>query len=92
MNTVFILHTRGDPLTAIRHFLRDLWGRTDVDGMLIPIIRKEDTSVTLCLSDHPEQMAEADPFAPAISYNTAQFSRSSSRNADGARIRKAGRS
>lgn len=73
MKTWWKINTKGDPLTAIRHFLRDLWLYAEFDGMILPVYQANGTDLAPQLITNPDQIASAEPCAPFVAFNTAQI-------------------
>lgn len=64
------LDTRGDPLAAVRQFLRNVFDAAGLDQLLARGYEAND--VHLLFLDDPAQLAQADPFAPVMRTNAAQ--------------------
>jgi formate dehydrogenase subunit beta len=73
MATQWMLETNGDPLGSIQLFLRDIWPNAAIDGILLPLRTAEERDVTPQLIDSPDQLDQADPFAPIMRVNAAQL-------------------
>ena len=73
MKTSWILETDGNPLSAIRQFLLELWPYAGLSGMLIPVYQVNGTQVAPAFIDEPGQLVNSDPFAPVIAGNSAKL-------------------
>ena len=73
MKTSWILETDGNPLTAVRQFLLELWPNASLSGMLIPVYKANGTQVAPAFIDEPGQLVQSDPFAPIIAGNSARL-------------------
>jgi formate dehydrogenase (coenzyme F420) beta subunit len=72
MKTSWILETDGNPLTAVRQFLLELWPYAGLSGMLIPVYQVNGTQVAPTFIDDPGQLVQSDPFAPIVAGNSAR--------------------
>ncbi len=72
MNTPWLIHTRGDPLNAVRQFLVNLWAQAQFEGMLVPVYQPKTERVVPQLLETPAQLAGADPLAPLEIVNSAK--------------------
>ncbi len=69
--THWVLHTEGDPLGAVRHFLARLFQSARLDGLLIPLHEDGPAGMKPTLVRDPDLLAAADPFAPLMAVNAA---------------------
>ena len=73
MDTIWMIKTRGDPLSAIRLFLYNLWFQIDLDGIILPFYREGETDLKPRLAREPAELLSADPFLPVVSFNAARL-------------------
>jgi len=73
MMTTWKLNTHGQPLTAVRQFLQNIWDKAGLMGMLIPIYSPDRMSVDITLINDPARLADADPFAPLMRENSGKL-------------------
>lgn len=67
----WILNTYGDPLSAARQFLLDLWVLLDLKGILAPVYKMSHQEVGFELIEDPARLSCVDPFFPFVSINGA---------------------
>ena len=79
MNTQWLLKTYGDPLKAVRKFIRAVWQEARLDGMLAPLNESahqretEAMRVKLRLIADPDQLEQVNPFKPLMTVNVASL-------------------
>jgi formate dehydrogenase subunit beta len=73
MDTIWMIKTRGDPLSAIRLFLYNLWSQIDLDGFVAPFYRDGEAALQPRLATDPVELLSADPFLPIVSFNAARL-------------------
>ncbi len=66
METQWILRTSGDPLATVQRFLRDIWARGGLTGMLAPYRSPNTSAITLRLAQESRHFDNVDPFAPVM--------------------------
>jgi len=78
MPASWMLKTNGDPLMAVRGFLISLWEHaeqfptTDLAGMLVPYFEPKADGLLPVLAEDPNELADANPFAPLVIMNVAK--------------------
>ncbi len=72
METQWILRTSGDPLATVQRFLRDIWARGGLTGMLVPYRSPNTSAITLRLAQESRHFDNVDPFAPVMLDNAAE--------------------
>lgn len=70
MNNHWILPTRGEPLAAVQDFLRRIYARARLDGMLVPLAVGGEAGVVCELVTDRDRLQLADPFAPLAPANS----------------------
>jgi formate dehydrogenase subunit beta len=73
MNTQWMLATNGDPLGTIQHFIDDVWQKTSLTGMLVPLNGNPQTVTSARLVEDRAQLADVNPFKPLMILNTARL-------------------
>ncbi len=73
MAITWALHTHGDPLATTRRFLRRIWERAGLEGMILPVYQPGHLQVAPGWIDSPTQLALADPFAPLMLVNSSRL-------------------
>jgi formate dehydrogenase subunit beta len=73
MDTIWMIKTRGDPLSAIRLFLYNLWFQVGLDGIVLPFYRDGETGLKPRLAREPVELLSADPFLPVVCFNAARL-------------------
>ena len=72
MSTQWMIKTHGDPLGAVRGFVKTVWQAFDLDGMIAPMNGlAEDTGPRLI--DDPDELSSLNPFAPLMPINAANL-------------------
>jgi formate dehydrogenase subunit beta len=76
--STWILETHGDPLGAVRDFVKTIWLESGLDGMLVTINGSNpadslDLSVKPQFIDDPQRLSEINPFKPLMTVNAARF-------------------
>jgi ferredoxin len=85
MNTSWIIHTKGDPLSTTRQFLHDLWVQSDLEGILVPIYQ-EGGSIAPTLLKDPEELSTADPYVSVMTMQAAHIITEISRQKPGVEL------
>lgn len=73
MNTKWIIETHGDPLGALRRFIRAVWRQSQLDGLLAPLDGAETTHARPRVLDDPGQLDQVNPFKPLMVMNAARL-------------------
>jgi formate dehydrogenase (coenzyme F420) beta subunit len=71
MSTTWILKTDGRPLEVVQVFLKGLLEQAQLHGYVIPLYQSDGFSIAPSLVENPDQLVEADPFAPFVEANAA---------------------
>jgi heterodisulfide reductase subunit A len=69
--TYWVLHTAGDPISAVRKFFSKVWDYAGLQGMLVPVYQSE-LEAGLQLIANPARLVRVDPFIPLTAQNAAQ--------------------
>ena len=72
MDNVWSLHTRGDPLGAVRNFIAKIWLEAGLDGMLMTMTSYGDSKATPSYITEVERINEFNPFNPLMEINAAR--------------------
>jgi formate dehydrogenase subunit beta len=73
MVAFWTLETQGNVLKAARDFLGELWEVARLDGFVLPVYRDSAPYAAPQLVTHRDNLAQADPFVPVLSFNTAGY-------------------
>ena len=73
MNAYWSIETHGDPLGAVREFVKTVWLEAGLDGMLVTPNGSHAASAKPRLADDPQQLAEVNPFKPLMTVNAARL-------------------
>jgi formate dehydrogenase (coenzyme F420) beta subunit len=71
MKPTWIRKTDGDPLSATRQLLFDLWRLVDLQGILAPVYKTSYQGVGPELIEDPDHLKIVDPYCPFVSLNSA---------------------
>jgi len=72
MNVNRVLEVRdGNATRAVQSFLSALWQEHELDALLAPATKSEQTGVSAQVIRHPEKLAAVDPFTPVMQGNSA---------------------
>lgn len=72
MENNWIINTHGDPLGAVRDFVRNVWLESNLDGMLVPANGSTDARLDPRIIYDPALLDEFNPFKPLMSVNVAR--------------------
>jgi formate dehydrogenase subunit beta len=86
MKTTWVLNTDNDPLGAARQFLRSLWTIAGLEGMVLPRYQADGASLVPALIASPDDLSQADPFAPLVAVNAAGLAPAIAEQHPGARL------
>lgn len=73
MKTQWMIETAGDPLRAVREFLKTLWMSCDLDGMIVSSIVKRPGQQSPGILISPGELDQFNPFRPLMEVNTAKY-------------------
>lgn len=74
MTTHWLLHTHGQPLDTVQHFLCQLYERAQVLGIVAPIRPPGTTQIETRFVPTASALRHVDPFAPVMRCNAAKLS------------------
>lgn len=69
----WILNTDNNPLATARRFLRNVWERANLEGMVVPVHQPGNMSAKMILINDPAQLEEANPFVPLMLFNAGKL-------------------
>jgi formate dehydrogenase subunit beta len=67
MTTQWVLSTKGDPLGAVNHFVKDVWQAAGLQGMILPSPQRNEVR----LVEQPADLGDINPFQPLMLMNIA---------------------
>jgi formate dehydrogenase subunit beta len=73
MNSHWSLPTHGDPLGALRKFLRTIWEQAGLKGMLVPLDGHPDKTVQPRFIRENALLTQVNPFKPLMTVNAARM-------------------
>lgn len=73
MNASRVIHTNGDPLNAVRGFMKNVWSQANLDGLLVPLNGSEESIPHPKLIDDPDLLGGVNPFKPLMTSNAARL-------------------
>jgi formate dehydrogenase subunit beta len=73
MKTQWMLETRGDPIGAVREFVKSVWLNAELDGVVVPQINAHDSGISVRTLGDPEDLDEINPFKPLMKMNAARI-------------------
>jgi len=73
MKTHWMVETRGDPLGAVRGFLKTLWMSAELDGMIVSSIGKRPGQQLPDILISPGELDQFNPFRPLMEVNAAKY-------------------
>ena len=73
MKTQWMVESRGDPLGAVRGFLKTLWMSAELDGMIVPAIGKQPGQTLPDILTSPSELDQFNPFRPLMEANATKY-------------------
>ena len=73
MTNWWMINTHGDPLGALRYFVRTIWEQSNLDGMLVPTDSLLSGKVEPRILKNPSLLDQVNPFKPLMSINAAKW-------------------
>ena len=73
MSTTWMLKTKGDPLSAAQNFFLNLQEQAHLQGFVLPRYQSDGQAINPDLIENPDDLVEADPFAPFVRINGAKI-------------------
>ncbi len=73
MDTQWMIETHGDPLGALRNFVRKLWQLSSLEGLLVPANGKLGDKIKPHLIQDPALLEQINPFKPLMTINAAKL-------------------
>lgn len=73
MKTQWMIETHGDPIGAVREFIKTVWQNAELDGVVVPQINAHDSGISVRILGDPEDLNEINPFKPLMKMNAAKI-------------------